>query len=140
LKEDIQLPLFGWREGVHLAACGLSPWDELDRMVPGLGLWQYVEGFLGEYIVEFPEVIRNFGWKRCTVPFEGFRESLGDGGCGSDLGGGVMEPSCEHAVSFFKLRVLFVLVILEERWEVIPFIFHHDWERSGRASGYEAGF
>ena len=55
-QEGIELLLFGMGERVDLTSRWGSSRDEFNGMVPRLGVWQDIEGFLGEYGTEFSEV------------------------------------------------------------------------------------
>ena len=72
LDESIQLLLLSGGEGVDLASRRLLSWNQLDGVVPGLWVGKDVEGFLGEYIMEVTEVVRDAvrGW--LTVSLECF--------------------------------------------------------------------
>ena len=66
LDESIPLLLLSGGEGVDLT----SRW--LDGVVPGLWVGKDVEGFLGEYIMEVTEVVRDAIWGWLTVSLECF--------------------------------------------------------------------
>ena len=88
-------------------------------MVPRFGLWQHIKGFFREDIVELKKVVWNSGLDRFTVLLEGFSEPLRDSGGGSDFGVRMVKASHKHAISFFKLWVFLILVILKECRQVI---------------------
>ena len=60
LEEEVKLLLFCWRQWIDLAV-GVLPFRyQPNGMIPFPGLWETVEGFLGEDTVKFLQVVQNW--------------------------------------------------------------------------------
>jgi len=138
--------LFRSGERIDFAAFRCCIRDEFHCVVPRLGFWQIIKRLFGEDRVEVAQVRGNVLLKvrLLGVPFEGFREALGDSGGRADVLRLRQESSCPDAVSVFQLfiRELIVLVVglkvgftgSESGSVVILFyVLREGWERSSTA-------